>query len=258
MAESKSPRTLIYDIETTHNVVASFDLRDEYTPHTNIIQERYVVCAAWRWLGEPKVHTVSVLDNPKLYAKDPHNDLHVIQALHSVLSQADVIIAHNGDSFDQKYVETRILYHGLPALPPLTSIDTYKIAKQRFRFNSNRLDYLGKFLGLGGKKSTPPGLWLDVLKGDKKAIHTMVDYNKRDVTLLESVFLKLRPYVANHINRELFSRTGCPRCGSTKLQSRGFHRAISRVYRRFQCQSCFGWHRAVANEKSISPKTRVL
>lgn len=251
------PKILIWDIETTHNVVASFDLRDEYTPHTNIIQERYVVCACWKFLGEKKVYSVSTLDDPKRYAKNPHDDYHVIKTLHEVLSESDVIVAHNGDAFDKKYLETRILFHGLPALPPITSIDTYKVAKSRFKFNSNRLDYLGKFLGFGGKKSTPPGLWLDVLKGDPKAIQTMVDYNKRDVTLLESIFLKLRPYIQNHISRELFGKVGCPRCGSHKIQSRGVHRAITKIYQRFQCQSCSGWFRQLKAEAG-STKSRVL
>ena len=256
--DSKSPRILLYDIETTHNVVASFQLRDEYTPHTNIIQERYVVCACWKWLDDKKIHSVSVLDDQKRYRKNPHDDKHVIETLHKVLSEADIIVAHNGDQFDLKYVQARALFHNLPALPPITSVDTYKIAKLRFMFNSNRLDYLGKFLGFGGKKSTPPGLWLDVLKGDKKAVQTMVEYNKRDVDLLEKIFLKLRAYIPNFLNRELFGKVGCPRCGSKKVQSRGFHRAVSRVYRRFQCQSCSGWFKAAVNEKAIKPQFRVI
>lgn len=254
----REPKILIYDIETTHNIVASFDLRDEYTPHTNILQERYIVCACWKWLGEGKVHSVSTLDNSKLYDKDPHNDRHVIETLHEVLSEADVIVAHNGDNFDQKYVETRILFHGLKALPPVTSIDTYKVAKGRFRFNSNKLDYLGKFLGFGGKIHTDNDLWLGVLAGNKSAIKEMVTYNKRDVTLLENVFMKLRPFMPHHINRELLGSTGCPRCGSTHFQSRGLQKAISRVYRRYQCQDCEGWFRSATNEKSVTTKFRVL
>ena len=253
------PKILIYDIESSLETVAVFGLKyNDFIDPVNIVTERHVVCVCWRWLGEKKVHSVSLLDDPKRFARDPHDDRHVLEVFHGVLSQADVIVAHNGDNFDYKYLKTRMLYHKLPALPPVTSIDTYKIAKQQLLFNSNKLDYLGKFLGFGGKKSTPKGLWLDVLRGDRKAIQTMIEYNKRDVTLLENVFLKLRPYMPNHLNRELFNKTGCPRCGSHKIQSRGVHRAISRVYQRFQCQSCGGWHRAVINDKSVSPKTRVL
>lgn len=253
------PRILIYDIETSLQTVAVFGLQyNDFIDPVNIITERHVVCVCWQWLGEKKVYSVSLLDDPKRFAKDIHDDTHVLEVFHKVLSEADVIVAHNGDNFDYRYLKTRMLKHGLSALPPVTSIDTYKVAKQQFMFNSNKLDYLGKFLGLGGKKSTPKGLWLEVLAGSQKAIQTMVDYNKRDVTLLRDVFLKLRPYMPNHINRELFGKTGCPRCGSHKVQSRGVHRAISRVYQRYQCQSCSGWFRAVKNDKKVTTKTRVL
>lgn len=252
------PRVLLYDIETTHNVVASFDLRDEYTPHTNIIQERYIVCACWQWLGEGKIHSVSVLDDPKRYAKNPHDDYHVVKTLVGLFEEADVVVAHNGDQFDNKYVVTRAIKHGMKAVPPVASIDTYKIAKNKFKFNSNRLDYLGKYLGFGGKKSTPAGLWLDVLNGSRKAVKIMVDYNKRDITLLNKVFTAFTPYIPNYMSRELFGGTGCPRCGSGKVQSRGVHVAISRTYQRYQCQKCGGWFKSALATTTKKPKFRVL
>lgn len=241
-----SPRIIVWDIETTHNVAAIFRLFDDYTSHENILRERYIVCASWKALGEKTVHSVSTLDNPKLYAKDPHNDRHVVETLHKILSEADVIIGHNGDSYDIKFAEGRMLAHGLSPLPPIPSIDTLKVAKLRLLLNSNKLDYLARYLGFGTKIPTRNELWLRVLAGDKSAIRQMVKYNKHDVVLLEKVFLKLRPYCANHINRQLFGHnTGCPRCGSRHVQSRGTHKAISRTYNRFQCQDCGGWYREV-------------
>lgn len=253
-----APKILLYDIETTHNLAAIFRLFEDYTSHENIIQERYVVSIAWKELGEPKVHSVSVLDNPSLYKKDPHNDRFVIETFHKVLSGADVIIGHNADAYDLKFVEGRILYHNLPPLPPIPSIDTLKVAKSRLLLNSNKLDYLARYLGFGKKVATRNELWLRVLQGERAAIKEMVEYNKHDVVLLEKVFLRLRPYAANHMNRQLFgSAEGCPRCGSKHVQSRGLHKAISRVYRRYQCQDCGGWFRNVLNEKQPLT-TRVL
>jgi hypothetical protein len=253
------PRVLLYDIESSLETVTVFSLKyNDFIDPDNIIQERHVISVAYKWLGEPKVHAISLLDDPKRFAKDIHDDSYVLKEFQKVLSEADCVVFHNGDQFDHKYLKTRMLVHGLPILSPITSIDTYKVAKQQLLFNSNRLDYLGKLLGFGGKKSTPKGLWLKVLRGDRQAIKVMVDYNKRDVTLLEKVFLKLQPFVQSHINRELFGGTGCPRCGSHKIQSRGLHRAISRVYRRFQCTKCGGWFRSTVNEKAVKTKTRVL
>src|SRR3990167_2911598 len=193
--KAEGPRILLWDIETSLMPVAIFQLhQQDYIDPSAILEERYVICASWKWLDDPKMYSVSTLDDPKRYKKSPHDDTHVIETLHCVLSEADVIIHHNGDSFDKRYVDTRILKLGLSALPPITSIDTYKVAKQKFLFNSNKLDYLGQFLGLGQKIKTTPGLWMRVMQGDKAAVKEMVDYNKQDVVLLEKVFLKLRPY----------------------------------------------------------------
>ena len=254
----KDPNILFYDIETSLQTVAVFQLYgNDFIKPENILTERHLVSICWKRLGEKRVHSISLLDDSKRFNANPHDDKYVAETFYKELLTADVLVAHNGDRFDLRYLKTRFLFHKLPALPPIQTIDTYKVAKNSFMLNSNSLNYLGKYLGLGGKKSTPAGLWLDVLRGDKQAIRTMVDYNKRDVTLLEGVFKHLQPYMPNHINRELFGNIGCPRCGSHKIQSRGVHRAITKIYQRFQCQSCSGWFRQLKAEK-FSTAHRIL
>ncbi len=216
----------------------------DYIHDSNIVQERYVVCGAWKELGKRKIDAVSVLDNPKLYKADPHNDRHVLTVLHKVLSSADIIIAHNGDQYDIKFTEARMLIQGLPPLPPIPSIDTLKTARNRFLFNANNLDYLGKVLGVGRKVPTSKGLWLRVLAGDADAIRLMVQYNKGDVALLERVYYKLRPYVQDHINLQLWTAgSNCPRCGSAHVTTQGTRRSTTQQYTRYQCQGCGGWLR---------------
>lgn len=252
------PRIVLWDLETSQNLVAVFQLGgNEWIHPENIVRERYIISGSWKTLGEKAVHAVSVLDNPKLYKKDPHNDRHVCEVLHNVLAETDVLVAHNGDKFDLRFALTRMLFHGLPPLPPITTIDTLKVAKSKFLFNSNKLDYLGQMLQVGRKKPTTTGLWLEVMNGNQEAIKEMVAYNKQDVQLLERVFTKLQPYIDNHVNRELFGEIGCPRCGGKKVQSRGVHRAITKIYQRFQCQGCGGWFRKLTAEKG-STTTRTL
>lgn len=257
---STSPKVLFWDIETSLQPVAVFQLaHNDWINPENIVEERYIICGSWKWADSDKVHAVSVLNDVERYAKDPHDDKHVVEALHAVLSQADVIVHHNGDSFDKRYLETRALFHKLSPLPPTPTVDTYKVAKSRLMLNSNKLDYIGGLLGLGKKIKTSHGLWLRVMNGEKAAVREMVEYNKQDVLLLEKVYEKLKPYMNSLTNLELFGASeGCPRCGSKKVQRRGLHRAISRVYQRFQCLGCGGWFRAFVNEKDVSTTTRVL
>lgn len=258
LSKTKGPRILLYDLETSLETVTVFSLKyNDFIAPESIVTERHIISVAYKWSDEKKVHAISILDDPKRFAKDVHDDRYVVEQFHKVMMEADVIVGHNSDNFDNRYVKTRVLFHGLSPLPPVTSIDTYKVAKSGFMFNSNKLAYLGEYLKVGAKKHTSSGLWMKAFNGDKKAIKEMVEYNKQDVRLLERVFLKLRPYIPNHISRELWGLSGCPRCGSTKIQSRGVSRAITKVYQRFQCQGCGGWHRKLKGE-SGSTKHRVL
>lgn len=245
--ESSSPRILLYDLETSLEAVTVFSLKyNDFIAPESLITERHIISVSYKWLGEKQVHAISLLDDPKRFAKDIHDDRYVVETFHSILSQADAVVGHNSDNFDNRYIRTRALFHGLPALPPITSIDTYKVAKSQLLCNSNKLDYLGGFLKVGRKKPTTAGLWMRAFNGDKKAIREMVRYNIQDVLLLERVFLKLRPHIPNYLNRQLFGlNKGCPRCGSKHVQSRGTHKAISRTYNRYQCQTCGGWYREV-------------
>lgn len=252
------PRIVLWDIETVMNKVATFRLlNQDMLPHRNILQERYVVSAAWKELGTKKVNSVSVLDFPAVFKKDPNDDTEVLRKLHQVLSAADVIIAHNGDQYDIKFTETRMLIKGFEPLPPIPSIDTLKVARNRFYFNSNRLDYLGQVFGIGHKKSNEEDLWLKVLAGNVHAIKEMVKYNKVDVDLLEQIFLKLQPYVPNHIHRHLFSGQhdiSCPQCGSTHYEKRGYRYATTNKYARFYCLDCGRWFRS---SKAVPTKLQV-
>lgn len=259
MTSNSNPKVLFYDIETSQNLVALFSLaNNDWVDPANIIQERFIISAAYKWQGESKIHSVSVLDNPKLFKEDHTNDLHVVKTIHGLLSQADVVVGHNSDKFDNKWVATRAMFHGLDPIPPFISVDTYKVAKANFYFNSNKLAYLGEFLGLGAKVPTKGGLWLKVLQGDEEAIRDMVKYNKGAIVLLEKVFNKLTPWMPNHFSRELFGKVGCPRCGSHKVQSRGVHRAITRTYQRYVCNSCRGWFRELRAQEGSTTKMRVI
>lgn len=246
------PRLLMWDIETSHNIVATFDLFNRAPiNYKGILQERYIICASWKWLGEDKVHAVSVLDDAKRFSKNPNDDYHVIKTLHDLLSQADGVCAHYGNNFDIKFFNTRALFHGMAPIHDVIQIDTYRIAKQKFRFNSNRLDYIGTFLGLGCKKDICHADWLSALKGDKDAIKRMVAYNKQDVRLLEGIYTRLSPFVPAKVNCRLFSSTGdekCTRCGSLKFEYRGWSYTANRRYRRMQCKSCGGWFRLDKSE----------
>jgi hypothetical protein len=78
------------------------------------------------------------------------------------------------------------------------------------------------------------------------------------VTLLADVYSKFLPFMVEHPNFGLYDSTAiCPKCGSKDVQWRGFARAITRVYRRFQCNNCSSWGRTVHSEKGQAAQSTV-
>jgi len=181
----KKQRVLIYDIETSYNIVSAWRIGHNITlNHNNIIKERQIICVSYKWLDEDKVYS--------LHWGRYQDDKELLERFIPVLNEADVIVAHNGDKFDIKWIQTRALKHGLKMLPYYNQVDTLKIAKKKFYFNSNKLDYISKFLGFEGKIVNEPGLWDKViLQNDLDALKKMIVYCDEDVIQLEKVYKAL-------------------------------------------------------------------
>jgi hypothetical protein len=236
------PRILIYDIENTPTVVTTWGLYEQNAIET--LEEWYIMSYAYKWYGESTTHVVALPDF-KGYDKDKKNDKALCESLHKLFEEADVVIAHNGDKHDQKKSNARFIYHGILPPSPYKSIDTLKVAKKYFKFNSNSLNNLGIFFGVG-KKIVHEGmpLWRSCMEGDLKAWSRMKRYNKQDVVLLEQVYMKLLPWMESHPNYNLLTGTvsSCPKCGNNRLQKRGFSYTRVGKYQQYQCiDGCGGW-----------------
>lgn len=180
--ESKGARILIYDIETSYNIVKSWRVGYKLNIQPNdILQERAIICISYKWKGEKQVYNLSWDKN--------QCDKFMLEQFIEVLNEADLIVAHNGDRFDLKWIKTRAIYHRLPMLPNYKQFDTLKVAKSKFLFNSNKLDYIAKFLGAKGKIKTEMKLWDDIiLHKCPIAMNTMLEYCDEDVRQLEEVY----------------------------------------------------------------------
>lgn len=184
--ESNQARILIYDIETSPNI--GWFWRAGYKQNISpdqITKERAIICVSYKWLGEEQVYNLKWDDN--------QDDRFLIEQFVEVLNESDLIIAHNGDRFDIKWLKTRALYHRIPMLPNYKQFDTLKVAKSKLYLNSNRLDYIAKFLGYEGKNKTSIDLWTDIMfKKCPKAMETMLEYCDEDVRQLEKVYNELK------------------------------------------------------------------
>lgn len=229
-------KRLFFDIETSPNI--GFFWESGYKKnidYSNIIKERAIICICYKWEDEKEVHS--------LQWDHKQNDKRMIESFIKVANEADELVGHNGDRFDLAWIRTRCLFHGLSMFPNYTTIDTLKIARQKFKFNSNKLNYIADFLGIGQKIKTEFGLWRNiVLDKDPKAMADMIKYCKKDVVLLEKVYSHLK----NHIEPKTHfgvvfgsSRRECPECGSDELyvhRRRILTSGIAKI--QYQCNTC--------------------
>lgn len=234
-------RVLLYDVETSPNLAWIWG-KYEQDALGDFIKERQIISVAWKWLGEKVTHVLALPSFPR-YQTDPENNRELIRELHRLFVRADTVVGHNVDGFDDRMANTDFLVNGLPPPPPHRSIDTLKIARGKFRFNSNKLDDLGARLGLGRKKKTGGfALWRGCMLGDPKCWDTMMAYNKQDVDLLERVYLKLRPWTLRHPDMNAIDRhTGCPACRGVNVIRRGMAFTAHGRVPRFQCKDCGKW-----------------
>lgn len=232
----KKFRRLFFDIETSYNVVSTWRVGYKINiSHDNIMKERAIICIAYKWSDENKVHSIEW---------NKGDDKQMLIDFIKVMNQADEICGQNSDRFDLKWIRTRCIFHGISMFPDYNSVDTLKLAKAGFMFNSNKLDYLSRFLGFGGKMNTGGfNIWQKIIMDNcSKSMKVMVKYCKKDVILLEKVYNKLNPYIKakSHVGvSEGKDKCSCPQCGSKKTMGRGITTMVSgTIKQRMQCASC--------------------
>lgn len=239
-------KRLYFDVETSPNIGLFW--RSGYKMnigHENIIHERAIICICWKWEGSEDVHALTW--------DESQCDKSMLEEFVKIADSADQVVGHNGDRFDMKWFKTRCLFHRIQTKAKYDTIDTLKISRSQFYFNSNRLDYIGKFLGFGGKKDTGGfNLWKDiVLNNCPESMALMVDYCKRDVELLEKVHVELKKYVEPSMHRAVLTgghKFDCPECGSDQVKKHGIRATkAGTIKHRMRCSSC-GTHFTISNK----------
>ena len=208
-------RRLFWDIETSPNVVLSWRVgRKVNLDNENILKERAIICIGYKWEHEAK---------PKVLTWDAEqNDADMLAKFLTVANRADELVHHNGDQFDLPWFLTRCAFHGIRTFPSYKTADTLQWARRRFYFNSNKLDYIARFLGIGAKLKTEFGLWKAIcLNRDAAALRRMKDYCAQDVVLLEKVYSRLAELVPHKTHAGVLAGGGkwtCPRCASESVR----------------------------------------
>lgn len=226
-------KILVLDIEWRPTKAYVWGAWKENITPEKIIEHGGLLCVGAKWVGESKCHVFSEWE---------HGHLGMLERIHEMMSYADAIVGYNSDKFDLRKLDGEFLLHGLPPVPPCTSIDCLKAVK-KFGFFMNRLAFIGPFLGVGAKvEHEGMALWTKVIDGDRDAQKRMLRYCAQDVRMTEELYLRIRPYIRNHPHMGKVKAAECPSCGGTHAQSRGTRRTRAYKIQRLHCQDCGHWY----------------
>lgn len=237
-------RFLLLDIETTPLTAHTWGLFKQNISIGQILESTEMLCFGAKWLGEKQVVFKSV---------HHHGKEEMLKKLWELMDEADVLVGWNSRAFDHKHISREFVENGMKPPSPTRDLDLMVEAKKRFRFPSNKLDYVSQRLGVGHKvKHSGFDLWLGCMAGNSKSWAEMRKYQIQDVELLVGMHDILRPWIKAYPNVAGPLEFECTACASTNLQKRGFEKTQAMVYQRLHCQDCGKWNRAKSG-MSLSP-----
>lgn len=237
-------KLLLIDIETAPHLAAVWGLWGENIPLDRLITPGYTLCWAAKWYGGKEVMFESIMTGKS----------RMVKRIHKLMDEADAVCHFNGKKFDVPTLQKEMVLLDLSPPSPAKQVDLLEVAKKKFRFASNKLDFVAQQLGLGAKvKHKGMELWFGCMNKNKKDWEEMERYNKQDVVLLEKLYDRLLPWIDGHPNRSVMEDAECcPKCASESFQARGTAVSAAGVYGRFQCNDCGAWFRAARREKSFN------
>lgn len=252
--QNRNLKILIFDIETSPLKAYVWKRFKENISLDQTISEWFMLAWSAKWLYSSEV-LGEVLTPEEVKNED---DFRIVNKLWELINEADIVVSHNGNNFDIPRINSRFIINNLPPTKSFVSIDTCAIVKKQFGFSSNKLDALAEYFGFDHKLDTSFELWKKCMEGDDQSLKYMLTYNKRDVTLLEEVYLKLRPYIKNHPNCSNFSleqnKMMCCNCASTdyeEIKDKFYFTQVGK-YKLYRCKNCGAVFRGRSNQ-NVAP-----
>ena len=228
-------RLLFYDIETAPMLSFHWEGKTEYVPAgMNVSDDRFLLCWSAKWSDSREVKSGRVTAKEAV----TQSDSRIVGKLADLMREADYVVAHNGNRFDYKRVNARLLVNRLTPLGSVQMIDTLSIARSSFDLPYNNLNYLAQKLGFGSKLRTDFDLWRRCFYGEVSALKEMEAYNRQDVVLLEHVFHAMLPYaktLPRLVDAAEWREELCPYCGSKDRKPSGFYRTKVNTFPKYTC-----------------------
>ncbi len=185
-------KRLLIDIETAPNVAHIWGMFNQNIAPKQILATGYTLCWSAKWYEGKQILFDSIHKT---------DEEHMLKRVWKLLDEADAVIHYNGSRFDVPTLNKEFLKNNLLPPSPYKQIDLIKTVRQQFRFHSNKLDEVLKYLGMEAKvQNKGHELWVECMAGDDSAWRQMERYNKRDVAIMEDFYTRLLPWIKSHPN----------------------------------------------------------
>lgn len=244
-------RILVIDIELRPGRTYFWDAKTQWIGPHMVIEKPAMICFDAKWYGDPKHTFRSVWE---------HGQDEMLAEVWRLLDEAHVVIGYNSVGFDVKHLLRELAQAGHRPPSPHTDVDLIRTARSRFKFPYNSLNEVCRDLGLELKlEHSGFDLWRGVMDGDPKAQRTIRKYNRRDTEVTEQLYSRLRPWIRNHPNVNMYRSerlSGCGTCGSADVEEAGFHYTQTRAYRQFVCNACGAYSRSTHHEPTMAQHRR--
>lgn len=240
-------KILLFDIEASMAKVYTYDLFKPLISYKDIIEPSRMIAFSAKWKGKK---------GTKFYSEYHHSRQEMLEALHALFDEADVVVGYNILRYDLPWISGEMIVDGFKPPSPFKTIDLYQVVKSKTRFLSKKLDYVARRLLDDQKRDySMAEMWRIVNDPAtdeptrKREWDRMKRYAIKDTNLLDPLMDELRPYLKMpHPLRTDENGVTCHACGSVEIQRRGY--ALTQVgrYQRFQCSSCGSWFRGTKRE----------
>lgn len=240
--KGREPKILCLDLEISPMLAYTYEAYEGNALKIKVLPQ--IVAFAYSWNDEKEIHVRMLPDYHYKSGILNMNDKHLVEELHDIMHEADVIYGHNIRAFDMKHARARFLVHKLPVTKKWITEDTLTMARKYFKFPKNNLDFLTEQLGIGTKTKVKHSdvIW-DCIEGDMGAWKSMKEYVKNDIAITKPLYKELAPWHETHYNLNLIRRNGnsCPLCGHTKTHRRGYQHLPTGLRQKYACLSCGKW-----------------
>jgi len=250
---SSSLKILYLDIETSPILSLTWGTYNQYISPAQIIHPSSIMCFSALWDHETKKDIMFDSIHESKFSD-------MMKRLHSLLSEADLVVHYNGKKFDIARINREFIKLNLGPPDRYAQIDLLQIVKAVGGFDSNKLEYVSQTLGIGSKiENAGFPLWIGCMSGDETSWKIMKLYNEEDSWLLKGLYHMYLPWIRVHPNvaiyeaaeGETISLPTCTNCGSTDVIKKGVAKTKTQMYQRYKCKCC-GTH--LRGRKTILPK----